>query len=324
MTKIILIGISAGAATALLFASLASGSLVSIPLFYLAPLPVLIAGLGWSHWAALIAALFGTASLALVFNNFLFVAFLIGVGLPAWWLSYLALLARPAQGPKADGMEWYPVGRLVLWAAVLAAIVVAAAIPLLGIDEDSFRTNLRSYFEGVFRILMQTPEGASLEIPGVSDPSRLLDFLVVVIPLASAVSGTLVNVVNLWLAARVVKVSGRLQRPWPELPALTFPPLTPALLAAAVAGAFLPGVVAILSGILAASLTMAYAVLGFAVLHVITRGIDGRPIVLTLVYAIVLIFQWPVLIMSLLGLADTSFDLRRRATRKRGPPTLPQ
>src|SRR6266576_1040447 len=95
MMQIVLIGLGAGAAAALLFASVASGSLISILLFYLAPLPILIAALGWSHWAALIAACAAAAGLALIFGGFFFVAFLLGVGLPAWWLGYLALLGRP-------------------------------------------------------------------------------------------------------------------------------------------------------------------------------------------------------------------------------------
>jgi len=57
MMQFVMIGIGAGAAGALLFASVSSGSLLSIFLFYLAPLPMMIAGIGWSHWAALIGAL---------------------------------------------------------------------------------------------------------------------------------------------------------------------------------------------------------------------------------------------------------------------------
>ena len=71
MVHVVLIGISAGAATALLFASVASGSALSVPLFYLAPLPILIAAMGWSHWAALIAAVVAAAGLAAVFGSLL-------------------------------------------------------------------------------------------------------------------------------------------------------------------------------------------------------------------------------------------------------------
>ena len=48
-------------------------------------------------------------------------------------------------------------------------------------------------------------------------PSRLIDFLVAAIPPAAAVLATITNVLNLWLAARIVKFSGRLKRPWPRL-----------------------------------------------------------------------------------------------------------
>src|ERR1700687_5845576 len=119
-----LIGIGAGAAAALLFASVTSGSWLSIILFYLAPLPIMIAGLGWSYWAALIAALTGALALGLVFGTVFFFAFLAGAGIPACWLGYLAMLARPltagGNGKSAPALEWYPPGRLVVWAAVLA------------------------------------------------------------------------------------------------------------------------------------------------------------------------------------------------------------
>ena len=56
MIQIVLVGLGAGAAAALLFASVVSGSLAAVFLFYLAPLPIMIAALGWSHIAGLIAA----------------------------------------------------------------------------------------------------------------------------------------------------------------------------------------------------------------------------------------------------------------------------
>ena len=313
MVHVVLIGISAGAATALLFASVASGSALSVPLFYLAPLPILIAAMGWSHWAALIAAVVAAAGLAAVFGSLFFIAFLIGIGLPAWWLGYLALLARPTGTP--GGLEWYPVGHLVFWAAIIGAGIVIAGILTLGSDLDNFRASLRGSLERMLNIQAREPASPADTAP----QSRLLDILVAVLPPAAAVLATITNVVNLWLAERIVKVSGRLRRPPSDLSAMRFPVYAPALTGAAVVASFLSGIAGISGGVLAASLLMAYAILGFAVLHTITRGMGSRPFTLGSTYVAVLIFGWPVLVMSLLGLADTAFDLRGRATRRRGP-----
>jgi|GraSoiStandDraft_4_1057263.scaffolds.fasta_scaffold339708_1 hypothetical protein len=319
MMQVALIGVSAGAATALLFASVASGSALSVPLFYLAPLPILIAAMGWSHWAALIAAVVASASLATVFGTFFFIAFMLGIGLPAWWLGYLALLARPATVATPDGLEWYPVGHLVFWAAIIGAAVVIAGMLTLGSDLDSFRNSLRSGLERMLKLPARPPSSRDGTAPDISDPNRLIDILVTVLPPAAAVLAAVTNVVNLWLAERVVKISGRLRRPPSDLSAMRFPAYAPALVGAAVVASLLPGMVGTSAGVLAASLLMAYAILGFAVLHMITRGMGSRPFTLSGIYVAVFVFGWPVLLMSLLGLADTAFDFRGRAARRRGP-----
>jgi len=310
MMQLILIGIGAGVATALLFASVASGLLLSIFLFYLAPLPILIAALGWSHWAALVAAVTAAAGLAAFLSPLFFITFLVGIGLPAWWLGYLALLARPVAG----GMEWYPVGRIVVWAALLGAAVVIAVIPNFGFDEESFRSGLRNVFERMLRAQTRASAEAPLSLPGV-DADKLVNFLVAVIPLAGAILATITSLLNLWLAGRIVKISGLLKRPWPSLPDMQFPPFAPALLAVAIAGTFMPGIVGTIAGILSASLSIAYGILGFAVLHSITRAAKARPLLLGTSYAAVFVFGWPVLIVAMLGLADTIFGFRGRASR---------
>jgi hypothetical protein len=320
MMQIGLIGIGAGAAAALLFASVTSGTLFSIPLFYLAPLPIMIAGLGWSHWSALVGAVAAAAALGLFFGGTFLFAFLAGAGLPAWWLSYLTMLARPAaetgNGAGPVALEWYPPGRLVVWASVLGAVVVLVAIPNFGTDADSFRAGLNS---ALSRMLGVTSGNATK--PPTTNAIALIDFLVMAIPPAAAVLATITNVVNLWLAARVVKFSGRLTRPWPRLSEMTFPPLFGASLAAAIALSFFGGMLGIVAGVLAASLVMAYGVLGFAVLHSITQGNRSRGFLLAGVYASVIVFGWPVLVLCLLGLIETAMNLRARAARKRGPPT---
>jgi hypothetical protein len=323
MAWIVLIGIAAGAAAALLFASVVSGSLLSIALFYLAPLPLMLAAIGWGPVAGLVAALVAAASLAAVFGHVLFLAFLLGIGLPAWWLGYLALLARPVATPSGETLEWYPVGHLVTWAAILGALVVIIAIPNFGLDAESFRSGLRRTFERILRMQTGAAADAPLTLPGMADPGRLLDLLVMVIPPTAAVLSTLTSLINLWLAGFIVRLSGRLKRPWPHIPAMTFPPYAPMLLALAVAGTFLPDLAGIVSGVLGATLLVAYALLGLAVLHAITLGLSGRAFMLTGTYFTIGLFGWPSLVMALLGLVETMFGIRARITRKRGPPPAP-
>lgn len=321
MMQIGLIGVGAGAAAALLFASVTSGAWLSVILFYLAPLPIMIAGLGWGHWAALTAAAVAGIAVALIFGATFFFAFLAGVGIPAWWLTYLALLARPVAAPAGQPagpqLEWYPPGRLVVWAAVLAALIVLFAIPNFGVDAESFRNGLAT---AVGRMLRIETGGAGLPGADADRTKRLIDFFVAVIPPAAAVLATVTGVVNLWLAGRIVRFSGRLVRPWPQLSAMSFPPLSAAALAVAVALSFIDGLIGIVAGVAAASLTMAYGLLGLAVVHDITRGLAARPFLIGGMYASIAVLGWPMLAFSLLGLTETMLGLRARVAQKRGPP----
>ena len=127
MMQFAIIGIGAGAAAALLFASVTSGSWLSIPLFYLAPLPIMIAGLGWSHWAALIAALdrrvwrSGSCSArSSSLRSLLAPAFPPGgLAISPCWLG-----RRSGNGHERRRSNGIPPGRLVMWAAILGALVV--------------------------------------------------------------------------------------------------------------------------------------------------------------------------------------------------------
>ncbi len=318
-----LIGIGAGAAAALLFASVTSGSLLSVLLFYIAPLPMLIAGLGWSHWSALIGALSGALAIAALFGPVFFIAFIASAGLPAWWLSYLAMLARPVDSGSNGGapaLEWYPTGRLVIWAAILAVIAVVAAIPNFGTDAESFRAGMRDALAALLQVETGMAGGDALTVPGISNTQKLLDFLVKALPLAAAVLASISNLVNLWLAGRIVKFSGRLKRPWPELAAMNFPRLLAGVLAGAAIVTLFGGMLGIVASVLVATLLIAYSVLGLAVLHAITQGMNARGLVLSGVYAAVLVIGWPVLALCLLGLIETAIELRARIAHTRGKP----
>ena len=318
---IALIGLGAGAASALLFASIAAGSPLSFVLANFAQLPIMLAAIGWTHLAGLLAALIASAGLALVTTGSVAIAFLLGIGLPAWWIGYLALLGRPASNP--DGIEWYPVGRIVVWTAIAAAAVVLVTMLRYGFDAAAVQAGLRRELERALRFLAGAPAGSPLQFPNIKDPERLLDVLVLIVPPMKALALTVTTLLNLWLAALIVRVSGRLKRPWPQIAQMTFPPFAATVLAIAVAGTFLPDLMGLASGLFTASLLLAYALLGFAVLHTITLGVNGRGFMLTGIYFTVGLFGWPIVLMSLLGLLESIVALRARVAARRKPPTPP-
>ncbi len=121
MMQIVLVGLGAGAASALLFASVASGSPLSVLLFYLAPLPILIA----AHRLEPLGGPVRGAGRGARASRPLSAAVL-PVRLPdrGRGAGLVARLSRAARAPTDDGsgksVEWYPAGRLVLWCAAIA------------------------------------------------------------------------------------------------------------------------------------------------------------------------------------------------------------
>ena len=79
------------------------------------------------------------------------IAFVVTVALPAWWLGHLALLGRAVAtagsnngaAPATPVMEWYPVGRVLLWIAGFAILITIAAMLTLGTDAETITGTLR-------------------------------------------------------------------------------------------------------------------------------------------------------------------------------------
>jgi len=320
MVQIVLIGLCAGAASALLFASVVSGTTLSFLLANFAQLPILIAAVGWTQLAGLAALLIASAGLTIMLGTTIGFAFFISIGLPAWWIGYLALLARPG----VDGAtEWYPVGRIVVWTAILAAAVTIASMLRYGLDAAQMRAGLRHELEQALRFLTGSAREGPLDLPSVKNPEQLLDLLVLIVPPMKALAVTATSLINLWLAGRVVRTSGRLRRPWPAIAQMSFPSFAPAVLAIAVALTFLPDLVGLIGSMFAASLFFAYALLGLAVLHAVTAGVGGRGVMLTGLYLAIVLFGWPLILMAALGLVEAMASLRARAAARRALPPSP-
>jgi len=308
----VLVGLGAGAASALLFASLATGSAFAITLFYLAPLPIMLAGIGWSHYAALIGAITAAGGLGFGADVWFSLAHLVSIGLPAYILSYLAMLAR--HSANGADLEWYPVGRIVLASAVIATITTSLTIPAFGLDIETYRTSLKEVFERILRAQLSIPADQPFKLPSGIDGGKTLEMLASIVPPTAAALSMATSLTNLWLSARIARVSGLLKRPWPDLSALNFPGATPIIVLMAIAISFLGNIVGLVASVLAACLLMAYAILGFAVLHAITRALAARGLIIGTAWLMVIVLGWPIVVVALIGLADGLLDLRGKAS----------
>ncbi|TMJ64706.1 MAG: hypothetical protein E6G82_00400 [Alphaproteobacteria bacterium] len=323
MMRIILVAMAAGCASALMFASIVSGALVAVLLFYLAPLPLMVAALGWGPLCATFGGIAAASVIGAIFGLPLCIGFAVAVGLPAWWLGHLVLLGRPATNSvsSANGasrvapdLEWYPPGRILLWISGFGALTTVVALLALGTDAATIRGTLRDGLGQVIQII-RTREAASIR-----QFDQLIDALATIAPIAGAIVTTTTLTLNLWLAAKVTAISGRLHRPWPDLKHASPPPMTLVAFCVAVGFCFTGGLVALLAQIVAASLFMVYALTGFAVLHTLTSALKGRALWLACTYSIVIVFAWPLVAMAVLGLVDTVFGIRQRYLRRRPPP----
>jgi Predicted membrane protein (DUF2232) len=316
MIATISIALAAGLASALMFASITSGAPISLLLINLAPLPLMVVGLVWGPLGAAAGGIAATAIIASLFGLPYGGAFAIVNALPAWWLAHLVLLGRPLPNDAVNDnpdktLEWYPVGRILLWIIVFATIITAATLLMMGSDAATIQNTIRKGW------------GDLLEASGLSLNDSTLDALVTIAPIGAEMAAVAMLTLNLWLAAKIAATSRRLHRPWPDLRKTALPTLTIATLFAAGTFCFLGGLPSILAQVVTAGLSIAYAITGFAVLHTLTLAMKSRALWLGCAYAVVAGFAWALLAVALLGLADAVFGLRQRYLRSR-PPPLPK
>src|ERR1700681_2871947 len=190
MIVIVLIAMAAGCASALMFASIISGALISLLLFYLAPLPLMVAALGWGPISATIGGITAATGLGAIFGLPYCIAFAVTIALPAWWLGHLALLGRAVTNgassgncasPIAPAVEWYPVGRILLWISGFAALTTMATLLTLGVDAATITSTLRRGLLQILQIIAQRDAAPTAE------SEQLIDALVTIAPAAAAI-----------------------------------------------------------------------------------------------------------------------------------------
>jgi predicted membrane protein DUF2232 len=320
MPMALIIGAGSGLVSAALFASAATATALAGVLFYLAPLPLCLAGLGWGGMATLISALTGTVVIAASLGPATAAIFALSVAAPTALLAHLALLSRPAatpQGQVVGALEWYPPGRLLGWAALMAGVLAGILVLVLGYDQEAYRQLIREILE--HSTLKELDRHGTLFTEETI--ASLSGMLARALPAAFAVIWLTITLFNLWMAGLIVDASGRALRPWPDLHALELPNAFVLIFAVALVASFLPGLAGLLVTGLAGALLFAYVLQGLAVIHVYSRGVPLRALLLAAVYLGILLLGWVAIAVAILGLGEPLFRLRGRGNEHGPPPS---
>jgi hypothetical protein len=303
MAQRYLIAIGAGLAAGVLFVLPAKGMMLGMWLSVLAPLPLMIAVLGYGLSAGLMAALIGALACALIQPS-LSIVFLVSNAVPALLLGWLSV--HVFSGDRRIGP-----GLLLTVVTALAILAVWGMLAFVGFSYgglDKAATEIAAGAHEIIKALPGIEDGA-----GGLNADDLAQVLVASVPAVMAFWSVLTLSINLWLAARVAMVSGQLSRPWPDLPShLMLPRGALAAFAMASLACALPGVIRVMASAAAVALGVAFAMQGLAALHRLTRGLAARPGLLAGLYTLIFIlFPLPLIIVAGVGVADNVKPLRR-------------
>ncbi|MBC2884594.1 DUF2232 domain-containing protein [Ochrobactrum sp. CM-21-5] len=300
------IGILAGLASALMSSGVVAQSGVmasmAMALYFLTPLPIFAAALGWGSTAGIIAAAAATVAVGIFAVPMAALLMALTSFVPAATGAYLSGLARPADelgGPK-NVLVWYPLSDIVFRLALMVSLSFIIIGGILGFGPDMARELANTLID---RVAEADPQFTA------SDDIRdgVTSLLMIALPAIQPATCLAILVGNLYVALRLTAMSGRLRRPRDDWPATLRMP-RPALLvfAVALAVAFMPGSAGLVATVVAGALGAGFMMAGLAIMHFRTRGKVWRPVALWLAYVAILLFAFLLFIFMVLGLFDTS------------------
>ncbi len=311
MSKDMLIALGGGGLSAAASMTFLMGSPAMV-FVYLAPLPLLLVGLGLGAKAGAVAGVTGLMIAGLTGGAT--TAGLYGLldALPAALVVRQALMQRPT-GP-AGSVQWYPVGSILGWLTVLGAgIFLTAVLASHAIGEAGIEGSVSTYLDRAFTIMVPAL-GETERATAVARFTPLFPGFVVA-------SWLVMTAVNGALAQAVLVRMGRGLRPRTALADLKLPEWMSVLLVASAAVALLgPGELEYIGRNLVIILVVPFFFLGLAVIHALARHAVPMAILLAVFYfvfyGLLLFTGWAaMMVVAGIGLIEQwGGELRRRFT----------
>ncbi|MCW9045819.1 MAG: YybS family protein [Alphaproteobacteria bacterium] len=316
MRRETLIAIAAGGISALLTLSVATGSVASVFFVYLAPLPLMIVGLGFGSKMVVFAAASGAVAAFATSGLLAAVFYTLINGLPAVLVARQALLSRVYEDENGETItNWYPPGPILAMLAAMGATLLLLATFLTSGSEGGI--------EGVIGATLS--EGFAAMAPQLSEEERgnIIKLLVPGFPAAVAVSWLVMTVINGVLAQWVLARSEKALRPSPKMADFDLPGWASwALVGAGVLALIGEGQIEYLGENLTVILAVPFFFLGLGVFHALARNAPSPGMLLAAFYMLLFVVSaWAALVVAGLGFIEQWARLRQRyaAAADNGP-----
>ncbi len=309
MPREALVAVSAGLASAIATMAFLSGTFFALGFVYMAPLPMLMAGLAYGPRATTIAALAGVMAMGMFGGPVTAGIFTIVHALPTWVVVKLALMPRPGTQGGTSGSDgslavhWMAPGHVISVMAVFAAglLVVAASV---GGD-----AGLSGYVAEHLDLVL----GQMAPDLDATNRARIASAMTPLFPGAVATSWLVMVAINSTVAQGSLVRLGFNRRPSPsyvglELPGwMSWPLVGAAVLALAGTGEW-----EYMGRNLAMVLALPYFFLGLAVFHTLARQVAATKPLLVVFYLVIVISVWAALVVAGVGVIEQWFGLRGR------------
>ncbi len=276
---------------------------------YLAPLPVMVIGLGWGPGLGALSIVTGFV-LALFFSNLVFGA-LYGliIGLPSWIMIRLAMIDRRMPDGSVAKLAAGPIlGRFSGFAAGFLLIV---ALAHLG-TEGGFQGAVEGYLDQIMT--------DRFHLLGAAQRGEFADLLHPFFPALLIILWLAIVVLNTVVAQTVLTRAGKNNRQTPAYAHLQIQEWSYwALVCTAAVSLIGSGGLEYLARNMVMVLGVPFFFAGLAVLHVLVRRLPASGAILMGFYMILFIFGWAALLTAALGFFEPWTNLRRRFGYGPGP-----
>jgi hypothetical protein len=311
------IGAGAGLASALLFLSLIGGTVLAFPLFFLAPMPLAIAALGWGTPAGLAAAGVGGLVTAAALSFPAGALFVGALGFPVVLGAHLIGLARPVDEADPNGPQiWFPLGEVAFRLAILVGAISLLVLLLTGFEREA---TTALFVEGLKDFVGQGQGGAAaLSAEELEQLTTLAGVYVSAMPFFYPALWMLTIIFALWAGGRVVRRSERLTRPWQPMWSIAFPAKIGIAFVGTALVSSLADPLGLYVGPFAGTFFIVVVLVGLASLHSMLAKADFKVIALAAVYGSMALFGLPVLVVAALGLGELVLRFGAKAQARRG------